>query len=177
MGRSRFQIYDTSAPHFLTCTVVGWTPLFTRPITAQIILDALAYRQQNELFKLYGYVILENHLHCIIQTDDLNKEIHSFKSYTARLLIDCLKDHHATKVLEQLAFHKKRHKQDRDYQVWEEGSHPQLIDNVEVLRQKLDYIHYNPVKRGYVDNPTDWRYSSARNYAGMSGLIPIFLEW
>jgi len=177
MGRSRFQIYDTSAPHFLTCTVIGWTPLFTRPVTAQIILDALAYRQQNEIFKLYGYVILENHLHCIIQTDDLSKEIHSFKSYTARSLIDCLKEHHATKVLEQLAFHKKLHKRDRDYQVWEEGSHPQLIDNVEVLKQKLDYIHYNPVKRGYVDNPTDWRYSNARNYAGMSGLIPVFLEW
>jgi len=121
MGRSRFQIYDASAPHFLTCTVVGWTPLFTRPVTAQIILDALAYRQQNERFKLYGYVILENHLHCIIQTDDLSKEIHSFKSYTARSLIDCLKEHHATKVLEQLAFHKKLHKRDRDYQVWEEG--------------------------------------------------------
>jgi len=46
-----------------------------------------------------------------------------------------------------------------------------------VLKQKLDYIHYNPVKRGYVDNPTDWRYSIARNYAGISGLIPVFLEW
>ncbi|MGX0892830.1 hypothetical protein AB7M22_004838 [Pseudomonas sp. ADAK2 TE3594] len=41
------------------------------------------------------------------------------------------------------------------------------------MRQKLDYIHYNPVKRGYVDLPGHWRYSSAMNYAGMEGLIEI----
>jgi hypothetical protein len=64
-----------------------------------------------------------------------------------------------------------------NYSDGSDGSHPQLIDNREVLKQKLDYIHYNPVKRGYVDNPTDWRYSIARNYAGISGLIPVFLEW
>ena len=33
---------------------------------------------------------------------------------------------------------------------------------------------YNPVKRGYVDEPAHWRYSSARNYQGQAGLIPIF---
>ena len=32
------------------------------------------------------------------------------------------------------------------------------------MRQKLDYIHQNPIRRGYVDKPEDWRYSSARNY-------------
>jgi hypothetical protein len=46
-----------------------------------------------------------------------------------------------------------------------------------VLRQKLDYIHQNPVKRGYVDSPEHWRYSSARNYAGQVGLIEVFTAW
>ena len=41
------------------------------------------------------------------------------------------------------------------------------------MRQKLDYIHRNPVKRGYVDLAEHWRYSSARNYAGVEGLIDI----
>ncbi len=75
------------------------------------------------------------------------------------------------KILEQFAFYKKKHKTDRTYQVWEEGSHPQLIQNDEMLIQKLDYIHQNPVKRGYVDEPVHWRYSSARNYAGNSGFF------
>jgi hypothetical protein len=33
------------------------------------------------------------------------------------------------------------------------------------------------VKRGYIDDPVHWRYSSARNYAGMEGLIEVFTEW
>jgi len=42
-----------------------------------------------------------------------------------------------------------------------------------VMRQKLNYIHQNPVKRGYVDQEEHWRYSSARNYLGQAGLIEI----
>ncbi len=59
----------------------------------------------------------------------------------------------------------------------EERSHPQLIENEQVLRQKLEYIHQNPVKWGYVDEPAHWLYSSARDYAGVAGLIPVFKEW
>jgi len=61
--------------------------------------------------------------------------------------------------------------------LWEEGYHPQMIENDSVLRQKLDYIHNNPVKRGYVDEAVHWRYSSARNYEGLAGLIPVFTQW
>jgi len=39
------------------------------------------------------------------------------------------------------------------------------------MRGKLDYIHANPVKRGYVNLPEHWRYSSAG--AGLEGLIDI----
>ncbi|WP_371927877.1 hypothetical protein [Methylomonas rivi] len=53
--------------------------------------------------------------------------------------------------MQQLSWFRKAHKTGWDYQVWEEGSHPQLIENPEVLRQKLNYIHLNPVKRGYVE--------------------------
>lgn len=42
-----------------------------------------------------------------------------------------------------------------------------------MLRQKINYVHFNPVKRGYVDKPEDWRYSSARDYLGDLGLIQI----
>ncbi len=178
MGRSRYRICDEKAPHFLTCTVLNWIPLFTRPQTAGIILDALRYRQEENGWKIYGYVMLENHLHMIVQAENLAVELPHFKSYTARQLIDHLKECRAERLLQQLAFFRKDHKrQDRDYQCWEEGSHPQLIENEQVLRQKLEYIHQNPVKRGYVDDPTHWRYSSARDYAGLEGLVPVFKDW
>lgn len=44
------------------------------------------------------------------------------------------------------------------------------------MRQKLDYIHRNPVEHGYVDLPEHWRYSSARNYAGLEGVIEVVRE-
>lgn len=177
MGRSRYQIYDEQASHFLTCTVLNWIPLFTRPQTVDIILEAINYRQQEKGWRVYGYVILENHLHLVAQVDNLQKEVAQFKSFTARKLIDYLQECHAERILKQLAYFRKEHKQDREYQLWEEGSHPELIGNDLMLRQKLDYIHRNPVKRGYVDDPIHWRYSSARNYAGLPGLIPVYIDW
>ncbi len=177
MGRSRYKIVEDNRPYFLTCTVVNWIPLFTRPATTQIILDSLAYLQQQQRLTLYGYVMLENHLHLVAQAGDLSNEISSFKSYTAKMLIRYLQEKQVTRILDQLAFCKKRHKTDRQYQLWQEGSHPQLMQNKTVLRQKLEYIHNNPVTRGYVDDPVHWRYSSARNYANVEGLLAVFTEW
>jgi hypothetical protein len=68
---------------------------------------------------------------------------------------------------------KQNFKQGRTYQLWEESFHPQLIFNDEMIIQKIDYIHNNPVNRGYIDKPEHWRYSSARNYSDGEGIMPI----
>ena len=60
--------------------------------------------------------------------------------------------------------HKKRYKENSQFQIWQEGAHPQIIRDDDTLNQKIEYIHNNPVRRGYVDAPEHWRYSSARNY-------------
>ena len=177
MGRSRYNFYAPLAPHFLTCTINHWVPIFTRLATVQVVIDALAYRQYHRNMKIFAYVILENHLHLIAQSENLQKEISSFKSWSAKQLLQVLHEQGATHVLKQLAFYKKAHKRDRQYQVWEEGSHPQQIQSHEMLLQKIEYIHHNPVKRGYVDKAEHWRYSSARNYAGRDGLLDIDTSW
>jgi putative transposase len=177
MSRSRYRIFETDFPYFLTCTIVGWLPVFTRPQAVDIILDSWRFLTESGRLTLYGYVILENHLHMIASSPDVSKEIGDFKSFTARRIIDLLNQGNAQSLLDQLKWHKERHKLDREYQLWQEGSHPQQIQDVQMMRQKLDYIHLNPVKRGYVDDPTHWRYSSARNYAGMEALIPVITDW
>lgn len=92
-------------------------------------------------------------------------------------MLDVLKAQGAERTLKQLAFYKKAHKTDREYQVWEEGSHPQQIQSDEMMRQKIEYIHNNPVKRGYIDNPVHWRNSSARNYSGENGVLNVDIDW
>jgi REP element-mobilizing transposase RayT len=122
-------------------------------------------------------VILENHLHLIASAPELSNAIKSFKMYTARQIIDLLEFHGATVLLRQLRALKRRHKTDSEYQVWEEGSKPKQIGGDAMMLQKLEYMHQNPVKRGYVDDPVHWRYSSARNYAGMPGLVDVITDW
>jgi putative transposase len=176
MGRDRYRILDQTAPHFLTCTVVQWLPLFAQPANAQIVLDALGHLQREGRLTLHGYVILENHCHLLAAAPQLGKSIASFKSFTARRIIDRLRERRSP-ALDLLAWHKPRHKGDREHQVWQEGSHPELIQGEPMMRQKLDYIHNNPVARGYVDDPLHWRYSSARNYAGREGLLEVVTRW
>ncbi len=177
MTRTRYRIFDDGHPYFLTCTIVGWLPVFTRPASVQIIYDSWQFLQQQGRMSLFGYVILENHLHFIAKAKDLAKEVGDFKSFTARKIVDLLKASNASTILAQLQWQKARHKKDRDYQVWQEGSQPKKIENEEMMVQKLEYMHNNPVKRGYVDDPSHWRYSSDRNYAGLANLIEVVTDW
>jgi len=177
MGRSRYRFGESKYPHFLTCTVVGWLPVFTRPESVKTIMESWQFLHDEDRMSIMGYVVLENHLHLIAVADDLSREIGRFKSYTARRIIDLLIEHKAETLLKQLRYEKSNHKSDREYQLWQEGSHPKQIDNEEMLRQKLEYIHYNPVKRGYVDVPEHWRCSSARNYMGMQSLVHVDTDW
>jgi putative transposase len=83
MPRSRYKVQTNSSPHFLTATVNHWLPLFTRPATVNIVLDSWRYLQREAGFQLFGYVILENHLHHIAASSDLSRDMQRFKSYTA----------------------------------------------------------------------------------------------
>ena len=176
MGRSRYKITDPKLPHFVTCTVLHWIPVFTRPATVDILLDSLRFLMTESL-TVYAYVILENHLHLLVQSEQLDRDMARFKSFTAKQLIRYLDENNVTQILEQLAFYKKVHKDDRAYQFWQEGVQPKWIQNGEMMRQKVDYIHQNPVKRGYVDLAEHWRYSSARNYLGQEGMIEVCTQW
>lgn len=177
MTRTRYRIFETEYPYFLTCTIVGWLPVFTRSEAVNIVLDSWRFLQTERDLKLFGYVIMENHLHFVASVPDLNKVLKDFKSYTARQIIDLLENRSAKVILRQLKAHKLSHKQQSTYQLWQEGSQPKQVYNDEVMRQKLDYMHYNPVKRGYVDELEHWRYSSARNYADREGLIEVIKDW
>jgi putative transposase len=177
MSRNRYRIYETGNPYFLTCTVVGWLPVFTRTDCVQILLDSWKYLQESGRMRLFGYVVLENHLHFIAQSEHLAKEVGDFKSFTARKIVDFLELRAERNILEQLAREKLLHKMDRNYQVWQEGSHPKEIATDEMMDQKMTYMHNNPVARGYVDEPVHWRYSSARNYHGLPSLLKVTTDW
>ena len=116
-------------------------------------------------------------MHLTASAPELSGVTQNFKSFTARSLIDLLERRSSTVLLRQLEAHKVRPKADSDDQVWQEGNHPEQIRTEATMWQKLEYVHNNPVARGYVDDPLHWRYSSARNYAGSPGLIDVVTDW
>jgi putative transposase len=164
--RSRYKITDKDGIYFITSTIVEWIPVFTGKPYFELLIQSFARFacRENKGLRLFGYVILDNHFHAIVGGSNLSRIMADLKKFTAKTILAQLQHDNKAWLLNQLAYYKKRHKTESDYQVWQEGYHPELIISEEMLLQKLDYIHYNPVKRGYVAAPEHWLYSSARNF-------------
>jgi REP element-mobilizing transposase RayT len=173
MGRSRYKTVADGKTYFASSAIVNWIPIFAVPELAKIVLDSMQFLHVEKRITLHAYVLMENHFHIIASSPEFSNEIRKMKSFTARSIVDRLEKHGPKSLLEQFRFYKKQHKKDQTYQVWQEGFHPKIMLNEKILNQKTEYIHYNPVRRGYVDKPEHWRYSSCRHYFGGESLIPV----
>ncbi len=177
MTRSRYKFGDKHYPHFMTSTIVAWLPVFSYPEHVEVILGSWRFLQENRGITILVWVLMENHLHWIASGPELSRRVGEFKSFTALSIIKSMKASGKKTLLQELEYYKLKHKVDQIHQLWQEGSHPQCIESVEVMWQKIEYIHNNPLRRGYVDDPLHWRYSSARSYAGQKGLIDVATDW
>jgi putative transposase len=174
MARSRYHFFPGDPnPYFITATTVSWLPLFTEPEIAGILFDSLRFLIQTQRLELHAYVIMTDHLHLVASSENLSVQIANFKSFTARKCIEYFQKSHNQAVLEKLVLLKLDHKKDRTYQFWQEGSHPKRIKDEEMLKQKIEYLHFNPVRKGYVETPELWLHSSAGDYAGRPGVLPV----
>ncbi len=59
------------------------------------------------------------------------------------------------------------------FQLWQQNNHPIELSSNEMIDQRLNYVHYNPVEAGFVFKPEDWVWSSTRQYAGENGDIDL----
>jgi putative transposase len=158
----------------MTSGIIEWIPVFTNKEYFDIIIQSLKYCIQNKELALYNYVILDNHFHVIASAPELSNTMSSMKKYTAAQIIRQLSEDGKEWILNQFAFYKKKYKTKSEYQIWQEGLHPEIIQNKRMYTQKAEYIHHNPVKRGYVSQPEHWLYSSARNYLlGEESIIEV----
>ena len=155
--------------YFVTWTLVEWVPLFSEANYRQIVLDALEYLRTNKKTQLNAFVIMSTHAHAILWPDqgiDLSDVIRDFKRYTSRAISSEAIRQNAREIIEtfEKARNENRAQEISKYQVWQEGSHPEAIFTEKFARQKMDYIHVNPVRAGIVKTADEWLYSSARAY-------------
>lgn len=177
----RYKILDQEGIHFLTFTIVEWIDLFTRQVYADLFLEGLKYCQAHKSLNVYAYVIMSSHIHLIVQAPEngnLSKIIQSLKSYTAKRFLDHIQDYNQAEsrrdwLLNHFAFNARKNRTRSPHQVWKKGNHPFLLHSPQMIRQKLNYIHQNPIVLGIVNRPEHYRYSSAANYENKEGALAV----
>jgi len=174
---SQWRVVPDGKIFFTTTTIVGWTYVFTSVPYFEAIMESLRYCLRNKRLHLHGYVIMPNHAHYIMSTDterNLSDIMRDFGTHTSREITRMLKEEGRDGILD--VFHEAAQQDGRgnDFKVWQEGFRPVAIVSDKFFRQKLGYLHANPVRKGFVDHPEHWRYSSARNYIlGDHSVIPV----
>lgn len=172
-----YRIGDENAPYFITMTVVGWVDVFTRKKYRDIIIESLKYCQQNKGLELFAYVIMSNHIHMIARTPEKNITdfIRDFKKYTSKAIINAIDNTESRKnwMLNMFKYVGSKNKNNEQYQFWQNDTHPILMADNKMIKQRFDYIHNNPVDAGIVEFPEDYLYSSARNYAGKESVLSV----
>ena len=138
-----------SGTYYLTLTIQRWYYLFDRYNRWQILADSLRYCQENKGLELNGYVFMLNHIHLITTSPDMSGFLRDFKRFTSVKFKSNLETTEP-RVLQLFVDDKGK------YQFWQNTNAPKKIENPNFYRQKLNYIHQNPLRKGYVADPEHW---------------------
>lgn len=175
----KFKFSDNDKLYFVSYAVVHWIDVFIRNEYRDILLESWKFCQQEKDLDIYGWCIMTNHVHMIVGSKGrpLHKTIGEMKSFTSRALRKAIATHPKESrrewilnVMEQTGW---ANSNNIDWQCWQQNSHPIVLLDRAMFFQKLEYIHTNPVKAGFVDRPECYVYSSARDFCGVRGLIEL----
>jgi len=146
MGHYR-RLYQKGGLYFFTLVTHQRKPIFNTDIEINILRSAFRKTMEKRPFTIKAIVILPDHLHCIWQLPEEDKDFSS-----------------RWKIIKGMVT-KKYHSIFKNQNiVWQPRYWEHLIRDEKDLYNHLDYIHYNPVKHGFVSKPLDWPYSSFHNF-------------
>ena len=174
-----YQIDDQKEAYYMTFTVVGWADVFTRQIYRDIIIESFDYCRKEKGMLLYAYVVMSNHVHVVMESarGDLSGLVRDFKKHTSKRILKEVQENSIESrrdwLLTVFEYHAKYNKKNGKYQLWTNDNHAVEMSRNGVIKTKIDYIHNNPVRAGWVQKEEEYLYSSASNYYGNGGLIAI----
>ena len=183
MPTGGYKITNKEALHFVTFAVVGWVDVFTRKQYKDILIDSLRHCQKEKGLVVYGWCIMSNHVHLAVAAQDHNLSdiLRDFKKYTAKQVIQAIagnvQESRKEWMLEVFKRQGALNSRNTENQFWRQDNQPKEMYSEGFIKQKLDYIHNNPVAEGIVDKAEEYLYSSARDYyyGKKQGLLEI--EW
>lgn len=155
----RFQ--HSGQSHFVTFTCYHRRQNFTTPERYDLFLSVLEAMRRRFAMRIYGFVVMPEHVHLLVSEPDrglLADAIHYLKlSFSKRL---SGRDH-----LPPGAF-------------WQKRYYDRNVRDEHEFKVKLKYLHRNPVTRGLVGGPENWKWSSFRHYAlREKGVVEIESQW
>jgi len=158
---------STEDLYFVTLTVIDWIDVFTRRQYNDYLIENLAWNQQNKNLHIYAYVIMTNHIHMVANVPEgsLSNVLRDFKTFTSKGLYKMISENTQESrrdwILRAFQQAGKYNPLNINHQFWQNGSYPVLLYSPAVIDQKINYIHENPVKAGFVGSAHEFWYSSA----------------
>lgn len=177
----KYKFRNNDKLYFVSLAVVYWIDVFIRDEYRMVLLDSLKYCSEKKGLEVYAYCIMTSHVHLIIgsQQEPLQDIMRDLKSYTSTQLRKAIKEQPQESRKEWMLWMMERagkiNNNNKGFQFWQQHNQPIELFNKEIMQQKLDYIHLNPVEAGFVSSPEDYTYSSARDLAGERGLLDLIL--
>lgn len=174
-------LIEQHACYYLTFNVVDWMDIFIRPVFKQIIVESLNYFHEKKGLTIYAWCLMTNHLHLMVQAEQgygLSLIANDFKKFTTKIIledIDAEPEARRSWIMQKFEEASAPFKLLDKYQVWQSSINPVFIDlkNVDAVNDQLEYIHNNPVRDRIVSTAEDYLHSSARDYAGIRGLVNV----
>ncbi|WP_151088149.1 REP-associated tyrosine transposase [Hymenobacter baengnokdamensis] len=177
----KYKIQASQQLYFVSFATIQWIDVFTRRLYNDIFVDSLRYCQQHKGLEIYAWCLMTNHAHLIIssEAENLSGILRDLKRHTAKELLRAIEENGQESrrdwMLRMFARAGQQNSHNTHYQFWQQSNHPIELHSNDLQRQRLAYLHRNPVVAGFVDEPEDFLYSSARNYADRPGLLKVLL--
>jgi putative transposase len=166
---------------FVSFAVVYWIDVFVREEYCAIITDSLNFCIEKKGMVVYSWCIMPSHIHLIFSAEHNNPGdlLGSLKTFTSKKLQKTIADSNIESRKEWMLWLMeragKKNSNIEGKQFWQQHNQPIELWSYEVVEQKLNYIHNNPVVAGLVTEPHHWKYSSAGDYAGIRGMVDVTL--
>ena len=166
----KYKFHNKEGLYFVSFATVYWIDVFTREKYLTILANSIDYCRNKKGMEVYAYCFMPSHIHLVFRsaTKDPSGLLRDFKKHTAKTIVEAIMENPQESRKEWLLwmFEKAgKHKGNvNTYQFWQHHNKPIELWTDKVIKQKIDYIHNNPVEAGLVKTAVDWKYSSARNY-------------
>ena len=179
MMSERYKTKEKEKGYFVTFTITEWEKILLDDDFKIIVTDAIRHCQQNRGLLLYAYCIMPNHVHLIVRSEgneSVSQILRDLKKHTSKEIVSRLQASLSPESKRMLAVFKAagdKLKRIKGFKVWIDGNRPVVLFSNKFIWQKLQYIHENPVGAGLASGPLDYKFSSARNYAEMEGVLDV----